>query len=176
MSLFPTLARTWMIRGQQKKVPAPGVHPPKCYEFAAADWRTGSVLHGRSESRNAAAFCRLVERCVARSAKRKRRVILVTDSLKIHTAKGSRKVAAMLQEHGRHLTLRYIPKYAPECMPMEHFWEDWRDHVTNDHERSQLAQLRGDSDRHFARSRRNPRRVLQTLGSPFAHRRQTRRT
>lgn len=176
MSLFPTLTRMWMIRGRQKKVPAPGVHPPKCYEFAAADWRTGSILHGRSKSRNAAAFCRLVERCVARSAKRKRRVIFVADSLKIHTAKGSRKVATMLQEHGGHLRFRYIPKYTPEYMPMEHYWEDWRDHVTNDHERSQLAQLQGDSDRHFARSRRNPRRVLQTIGSPFADRYQTRGT
>lgn len=175
MSLFPTLKRMWMVRGQQKKVPAPGVHPPKCYEFGAVDWRTGTVLHVRSKTRNAAAFCRLVDRCVARSARRNRRTIFVADSLKIHTAKGSRKVAEMLRRHGRRLKIRYIPKYAPECMPMEHFWEDWREHVTHNHERGDLDELKADSDRYFARKRRNPQSVLQTIGSPFAHRRQTRK-
>jgi hypothetical protein len=36
-SLFPTLTRMWMLRGRQKKVRAPGVHPPKRHECAATD-------------------------------------------------------------------------------------------------------------------------------------------
>lgn len=80
MSLFPTLTRTWMPRGQQRKVKAPGVRPTKRHEVAATDWRTGEIVRVRSEKRNAEAFCNLVEQCVERSACRKRRVIIVTDS------------------------------------------------------------------------------------------------
>src|SRR5205823_2401575 len=68
MSLFPTLTRMWMVRGKQKKIRAPGVHPPKRHECAATDWRTGAIVRIRSEKRDSAAFCRLVEKCIKRSA------------------------------------------------------------------------------------------------------------
>src|SRR5574341_1552488 len=63
LSLFPTLTRMWMLRGQQRKIRAPGVHPPKRNECAATDWRTGTIVRTRTEKRNAEAFCRLVEKC-----------------------------------------------------------------------------------------------------------------
>src|SRR5512141_3324453 len=74
LSLFPTLTRMWMLRGQQRKIRAPGVRPPKRHECAATDWRTGEIVRVRSEKRDAKAFCRMVEKCMARSAGRKRRV------------------------------------------------------------------------------------------------------
>lgn len=88
-SLFPTLTRMWMRRGQQRRIRAPGVSPPKRHECASTDWRTGMIVRVRAEKRNAAAFCQLVEACLARSAHRKRRVILVVDRSKIHTSEGS---------------------------------------------------------------------------------------
>lgn len=172
MSLFPTLTRMWMVRGQQRKIRAPGVHPPKCHECAATDWRTGEMVRIRSEKRNAAAFCRLIEKCLRRSARRKRRVIIVTDGARIHTPEGSRQVAELVKHSKRRLKLRYVPSYSPECMPMELLWNDWRDQVTHNHDRLKIAELEGDSDRYFARRARQPKAVLKTIGSPFVNRRQ----
>jgi transposase len=165
----------WMPRGQQKKIRAPGVHPPKRHECAATDWRTGEVVQVRGRRRDAETFCRLVETCLRRSAGRKRRVIMVTDGAKIHTPKGSRRVAAMVAEAGRRLRLRTIPLYAPECMPMESFWNDWRKHVTHNHDRLHIEELERDSDCYFEERAEDPVGVLQTISSPFAKRRQNRK-
>ena len=174
LSLFPTLTRMWMFRGHQRKVRAPGVRPPKRHECAATDWRTGDIVRIRSKKRDAAAFCRLLEKCLARSARRKRRVILVTDGPRIHRAEGSKRVAELLRRSGRRLRLRYLPGYSPDIMPMEWLWEDWRDQVTHNHDRTQIKRLERDSDNYFARCARNRQKVLRTIGSPFA-RRQNRR-
>lgn len=170
LSLFPTLTRTWMLRGQQRKVRAPGTRPPKRHECAATDWRTGDICKVRSKKRDAKAFCKLVEKCMRRSARRKRRVILVTDGARFHKPEHSRLVRALCDKYGPRLTLIYIPAYSPDCMPMEQFWNDWRDNVTHNHDRSQINKLAADSDGYFARCKRNPQRVLHTIGSPFAKR------
>ena len=170
LSLFPTLKRCWMLRGHQRKVRAPGEHPPKRQEYGATDWRTGAIVRIRAEQRDAQAFCRLAEKCLQRSAKRKRRVIIVADGARIHKPEKSKRVAELLHHYGRRLRLRYIPKYSPECMPMEKLWNDWRDKVTHNHDREALAQLLADSDRYFRRRKRDPQGVLRTIGSPFARR------
>jgi transposase len=133
------------------------------------DWRTGKIVRLQSAKRNAHAFCRLLERCLARSARRKRRVIVVTDKPKIHTPEGSREVASLLARYRRRLKLRYIPKYSPEDMPLEKFWNDWRDNVTHNHDRDHLHELKADSRRYFARRARDPDGVLRIIGSPFAN-------
>ncbi len=164
-----------MLRGQQRKIRAPGVHPPKRQECAATDWRTGKIVRIRAEKRNAAAFCQLVEECMARSARRKRRVIMVVDGAKIHTPEGSRLVANLLRKYGRRLHLRYVPGYSPECSPMELLWNDWRDQVTHNHDRLKICDLEKDSDHYFAQCERNPDAVLRRIRSPFAKRCQNRR-
>jgi len=172
MSLFSTLTRMWMLRGQQRKIRAPGVHPPKRQEYAATDWRTGTVVRARAEKRDAEACGRLVEKCVARSARRNRRVIRVTDSARIQRPETSKRVAELCQRSGRRLRLWCIPQYSPECMPLERLWNDWRDHVTHNHDRQDIWELESDSDHYFKCRARVPRRVRRTLGSPFAHRSQ----
>jgi transposase len=168
LRLFPTLTRMWMLRGQQRKIRAPGVKAPKCEEYAATNWRTGEIVHARTSGRTAKGFCALLEQCLARSAQRKRRVILVVDPARIHKPDKSKLVAALLKRYGRRLKLRYLPSYSPECMPMELFWNDWRDHVTHNHTRNKLDELTCDSDRYYAWCDRHPQAVLRTLGSPFA--------
>jgi transposase len=170
LSLFPTLKRCWMLRGHQRKVRAPGSHPPKRQEYGATNWRTGEIVRIRAKKRDAPAFCRLAEKCMQRSAKRKRRVILVSDGARIHKPEKSKRVAELLQRYGRRLKLRYIPTYSPECMPMEKLWNDWRNQVTHNHDRDTLTELLADSDRYFQRRSHNPQAVLRTIGSPFAHR------
>jgi hypothetical protein len=170
LSLLPTLTRMWMLRGHQTKIRAPGVKPPKRHECAATDWRKGHIVHVRSEKRDAATFCQLLDKCVARSACRKRRVIVVADRARFHRPETSRLVADSLLRYGRRLTIRYVPSYSPDCNPQERLWEDWRDHVTHNHDRLKIEELEQDSDAYFARRVRRPATVLQTIGSPFANR------
>ena len=170
MSLFPTLTRMWMERGHQRKIKAPGVRPPKRHEVAAADWRTGDIVRVRSDKRNAKAFCTLVDKCMARSARRKRRVIIVLDQARFHRCETSKQVRLLQDRYGKRLTLRYVPSYSPECNPMEHLWNDWRHHVTHNHDRSHIQELEDDSNHYFKRRSRNKRAVLRTLGSPFQNR------
>jgi transposase len=80
----------------------------------------------------------------------------------------SRLVKQLCERYGRRLQLVYIPKYSPEYMPMELLWNDWRDNVTHNHDRTQLSELTADSDCYLRRRKRNPEGVLLTLGSPFA--------
>lgn len=170
LSLFPTITRMWMLRGEQRLIRAPGISPPKRQEYGAVDWRTGDLVQIRAEKRNSAGFCQLVEACLARSADRKRRVILVVDGAKFHRPEKSRLVRQLCERVGHRLKLVFIPKYSPECMPMELFWNDWRDHVTHNHDRLTLGQLVGDSDRYMRRQKHNPQALLRTIGSQFAER------
>jgi transposase len=176
LSLFPTLTRMWMQRGRQKRVRAPGVNPPKRHECAATDWRTGAIVRVRGDKRDAPTFCRLLEACLARSAGRKRRVVVVTDHAKIHTPEGSRLVRGLLERYGRRLRLRYVPLYSPDCQPMERLWKDWRGKVTHNHDRLRIEELEGDSDHYFGERAQDPAGVLRTISSPFAKRRENHRT
>lgn len=171
MSLFPTLTRVWTLRGQQRRIRAPGISPPKRYEFAAVDWRTGGVVRILATKKNAIAFGALVEKYMRRSSRRKRRVIFVVDRYRIHSPEGSRRVKYLLQKYGRRLSFRYLPTYSPECMPIEKLWNAWRDNVTHNHDRLRLRALIRDSDDYFARLKRHPRRVLRTIASPFRKKR-----
>ena len=160
----------WMLRGQQRKIRAPDLRPPKRHEYGAVDWRTGDLIQTRAAQRNSEGFCRLVEKCMLGSVARKRRVLMIVDGANFHRPEKSRLVRQLCARYGRRLKLVYIPKYSPECMPMELFWNDWRDNVTHNHDRIALPELIGDSARYLRRRQRNPRAVLRTLGSPFAAR------
>ena len=174
LSLFPTLTRMWMLRGQQRKIRAPGIRPAKRHEYGAVDWRTGDLVQLRAAKRNSEGFCRLVEKCLARSGARKRRVIMIVDGARFHKPEHSRLVKQLCARYGHRLKLIYLPKYSPECMPMELLWNDWRDNVTHNHDRTQLDDLMADSNCYLRRRKRNPAGVLRTLGSPFAARQKLR--
>jgi hypothetical protein len=97
---------------------------------------------------------------------------------KFHTPEGSKKVRQLLEHYGRRLKLHYLPGYSPECMPtrtcggagVDWLWEDGRDLVTHNLDRTEIKRLERDSDNYFARCARNPQKVLRTIGSPFADR------
>src|SRR5258708_3190063 len=74
LTLSPTLTRVWT--GHR------GVRPPKRHECAATDWRACEIVRIGAKKPNAAAFYRLVEKCMARWAGRQWRVNIVTDAPK----------------------------------------------------------------------------------------------
>jgi DDE superfamily endonuclease len=96
--------------------------PAKRYESVAINWRTGDHERVTGLKRNADIFWHVVERCVTRSAKRKRRVILIPDGPRFHKPEGSRKVRALLERHSEHLSIVYIPTYDPDSNPTELHW------------------------------------------------------
>ncbi|MCL6547200.1 MAG: transposase [Bryobacteraceae bacterium] len=74
------------------------------------DWRTGQLVWLRAPKRN---LCRLVEKWLARSARRRRRVLMVVDGAQFHRPEKSRLVHQLCQRYGRRLKPVYIPKYSP---------------------------------------------------------------
>lgn len=156
-----------MSRGQQRRVPAPGVSPAKRHESVAIDWRSGHVCKTRGPRRNADIFCEVVRQSADRSAARKRRAIIVTDGPKFHKPEGSKKVRLLLEHYGSHLQLEYIPKYDPDSNPTELFWRDWRSKVTHNHDHRMISDLARASDRYFDGCRHNPKSVLRKIGSCF---------
>lgn len=124
-----------MRRGKQRRIYASGVSPAKRHEVATVDWRTGDIVRVRCKQRNASAFCHLVEKCLKRLAEHKKTVIMVLDRARFHRPDKSKLMKALVDRHGSRLTLRYVPSYSPDCMPMELLWNDWRDNVTHNHGR-----------------------------------------
>ncbi len=113
---------------------------------------------------------------MTRSTQRRRRVIVVVDGARFHKPAGSQLVAELVRKYGRRLLIRYVPSYSRECSPMELLWNDWRDQVTHNHDRSNLSAVERDSDHYFANCARHPDAVLRRIGSPFARRCQNRKT
>jgi hypothetical protein len=162
-------------RGRQTAVRAPGAHPPKRRECAAADWRTGATAGIRGEKRDAATFCGLLGACPGRSPPRKRRVVRVADRARIHPKEGSRPARGLLERAGRR-RLRDVPLYSPGRQPMEKSWNDWRDNATHNHGRLRIEDLEGDGDHDSEERARDPAGVLRTISRPFAKRREDHRT
>ena len=92
---------------------------------------------------------------------------MVLDRARFHRPEKSNLVKALIAKYGSRLTLRYIPSYSPDCMPMELLWNDWRDNVTHNHNRSDIKELEGDSNRYFRRRNADKVGVLRTINSPF---------
>ena len=92
---------------------------------------------------------------------------MVLDRACFHRPDKSKLVKALVDRYGGRLNLRYVPSYSPDCMTMELLWNDWRDNVTHNHDRSDITDLEGDSDRYFRRRATDKVGVLRTINSPF---------
>ena len=66
-------------------------------------------------------------RCRLRSA---RKIQAICDSAQCHT---STDVAVYLGEHRGRITLHWLPKYSPECNPLERLWWNLHDRISGNH-------------------------------------------
>ncbi|MBV8381115.1 MAG: hypothetical protein JOZ63_00825, partial [Planctomycetaceae bacterium] len=64
---------------------------------------------------------------------------------------------------------------APECMPMEPLWNDWRKFVTHNHDRHHIDELDRDCDTNIEERAQDPVDVWRTISRQFAERQQNRR-
>ena len=93
-------------------------------------------------------FCEQVRAAVARSKRRERIAIVITDNLKTHTSAGSLLVRSMLTELQEQLYLVYTPAYDPDANRIEWLWRVSRRIVTHNHHRSTFELLLADVEQH----------------------------
>lgn len=166
LSLLPTLTRTWMVRGEQVKVKAPGTNEKRSVS-AAIDLAAGTPLWRTDDRRCADQFCAALHQCTERSTAQGRLAVLLTDNAQGHRVGKTGIVRTGLDEHAGRVVIVFLPTYSPDLQPAERLWRQWRPSVTHNHVRDKMADLHADSDAWLARMAANPKDVLTALGRPF---------
>lgn len=164
MSLLPSLTRTWMPRGEQLKVKAPGTNEKRSVS-AAIDIAQGTPLWRTDEKRNSNQFCATLGECAERSTARGRVAVLLTDNAPTHKVGKTGIVRGALDELAGRAVVAFLPKYSPDLQPAERLWRQWRPNVTHNHTRGNMADLQGDSDAWLGRMAADPEAVLRALGN-----------
>jgi hypothetical protein len=163
LALLPTLTRTWMLRGEQLRVPAPGTNE-KGSVSAAIDLGDGGLLWLNADRRCVAQFCATVYQGVCRSRARGRLAIFLVDNAPSHRVGKTGWVRRLLDALAGSVVLVFQPKYAPELQPTERLWRQWRPNVTHNHTRGRLDDLFSDRDGWLERMAADPRAVLSAVG------------
>lgn len=134
--LNPKIGATYMKPGQQLVVLTPGKNV-KRYAFGALNTRTGRVVHGITERKNAATFVQFLE-FLSRTYRRTRKIHLVLDNYIIHKA-GC--VKRYLESIDHRIALHFLPPYSPDDNPIERLWKQLHDHVTRNHRHTDINSL-----------------------------------
>jgi putative transposase len=64
---------------------------------------------------------------------------VICDNAKFHYS--CRAVWEFLAEHGDRIELHFLPKYAPECNPIERIWWSLHEQITRNHQCRDLEEL-----------------------------------
>ena len=134
--LNPKIGPTYLKAGQQPLVLTPGKNV-KRYIFGALNARTGRVLYGVAENKNAAVFAQFLDFLSSRY-RRAQRIHLVLDNYIIHKAK---VVQQTLQRLGARVILHFLPPYSPDDNVIERLWKQLHDHVTRNHRHRTIESL-----------------------------------
>jgi hypothetical protein len=164
LSLLPTLTRTWMPRGEQLKVRAPGTNEKRSVS-AATDLAAGDLLWRTDERRCADQFCATLHECAERSTARGRLAVLLVDNAPGHQVGKTGIVRRALNAHAGRVVLVFLPTYSPDLQPGERLWRQWRPNVTHNHRRGTIADLVADSDAWLAKAATDPKGVLLMLSN-----------
>lgn len=162
LALLPTLTRTWMRRGQQLKLPAPGTNEKRSVS-AISDLGDGGLLWRTDARRCADQFCATLAAGAARSTARGRLAVFLVDNAQSHRVGKTGIVRRGLEALAGRVVLVFLPSYSPDLQPQERLWRQWRPNVTHNHTRSEMAQLEADSDEWLARMAAQPGAVLRAL-------------
>ena len=114
-----------MKRGQQKRIPAPGVQQTH-HLFAAYDWQDDTLVWTTAKQKNSESFIAFLEELLVHHYPTGR-CVLVLDNASYHTSADS-LAALSLFEH--RVLLFWLPKYCSlELNPIERFWRHLKDLV-----------------------------------------------
>jgi putative transposase len=135
----PKIGSMWMVKGERATVEAPGNNEER-YLCGSIHRRTGQAFltQGKpKQGRDTALF--LAHLDDLRSRLRRYRVIhVICDSAKCHT---SDEVAVYLWEHRERIKLHPLPKYSPDCNPIERVWWHLHEAVTRNHRCQSMQEL-----------------------------------
>jgi putative transposase len=163
LALLPTLTRTWMRRGQQRKLRAPGTNEKRSVS-AAIDLAAGALLWRTDAKRCADQFCATLTAGAERSTARSRLAVFLVDNAQSHRVGKTGIVRRGLDDLAGRVVLVFLPAYSPDLQPAEKLWRQWRPNVTHNHTRAQMGPLQEDSDAWLSRMATDPPAVLQALG------------
>jgi transposase len=130
INLNPDIGFMWMRRGRQAEVVTPGDND-KNYLAGSLHWRTGTLLAPLTgPSRNGKLVAAHLEE-LCRRLRHYTVIHVIWDNAKIHLCAAVREV---LKAHPGRLVLHQLPKYAPECNPVERVWWHLREEITRNHQ------------------------------------------
>jgi hypothetical protein len=124
LSLHPPLRACWMLRGQQKCIPAPGVQQ-RHHALAAYSWRDDTLTWITADKRNSSQFIALLEHLLVERYPTGI-VVLVLDNASIHTSHASRAALSLFDHR---VIIFWLPKYCSTLNPIERYWRHLKDTV-----------------------------------------------
>jgi transposase len=131
LNLNPDIGCCWMERGKQAEVLTPGDNV-KRYLAGSMSWRTGELVVTAGTRRNAGLFVAHLED-LRRRFRYCRRIHVICDNARFHTAEGSLEVRRYLAEHGDRIVLHYLPARSPQDNPIERVWWHLHEQITRNH-------------------------------------------
>ncbi len=137
VNLNPKIGCMWMAKGKQAEVATPGDNA-KCYLAGSLHWRTGALFTTRGAKRDGALFVAHLHE-LRRKLRRYKKVHVICDNAWFHT--DSWAVWEFCHRHGERVVLHFLPKYAPECNPIERVWWVLHERVTRNHQCKDLEEL-----------------------------------
>lgn len=139
LNLNPDIGCCWMERGEQAQVVTPGDNV-KRYLSGSMSWRTGELAVTEGTRRNAELFVRHLDD-LRRRFRYCRRIHVICDNARFHTAGGSTLVRQYLAEHGDRIVLHYLPAYSPQDNPIERVWWHLHEEITRNHRCQSVEEL-----------------------------------
>jgi transposase len=135
----PKIGSMWMARGRQATVETPG-NNEKRYLSGSIHWRTGKVFVTEGavkQGRDTPLFLAHLDELRSR-LRRYRKIHVICDSARCHT---SEAVAVYLWDHRERIELHLLPKYSPDCNPIERVWWNLHDRITRNHRCQSMQEL-----------------------------------
>jgi putative transposase len=132
----PKIGSMWMRKGRQAEVATPGDNA-KRYVAGSLNWRTGVLIATSGPKRNEALFVAHLHE-LRRRLRRYKKIHVILDNAKFHE---SRLVWEFLGRYGERVILHFLPRYAPECNPIERVWWHLHDEITRNHRCHDIEEL-----------------------------------
>ena len=137
LNLNPEIGAMWMRRGEQAEVVTPGDNE-KCYLAGSLHWRTGKLIVTRGPKRDGKLFLAHLHQ-LRRQLRRYRKIHVICDNATFHI-NGWDLWEFVLRYEDR-VVLHFLPKYAPDCNPIERVWWHLREEITRNHMCQSLDEL-----------------------------------
>jgi transposase len=127
----------WMRRGRQAEVVTPGDNV-NSYLAGSLHWRTGKLFVTEGPKRDGWLFVRHLHdlrwhlRCY-------KKIHVICDNAGFHW--NCWEVWEFVAQYGDRVVLHFLPKYAPQCNPIERVWWHLHEEITRNHQCATLQEL-----------------------------------